>query len=142
MPKHLKTGIDRCFFLPIREKGAKGEDITKFELFLLVGGENCLAFRFEPAHPPPTTHGYGHVQMCREMVKKTVVASGIPPWLPIRYPAIPTFTSEPLRMFLSMATAVHGYVGGILTVLQDVFQTSNRSGEVGVYFDELKKMLN
>jgi hypothetical protein len=136
MPKHPKGGVERCFFLPIREAQPNGQVRTAFELFLLVARKDCLAFRFEPADPPNSAHGYGHVQLSRNMVKKTVEVRGVPSWLPDSYPAFAIATSDPLRMFLMMATAVHGYSGGIVTVLQDVFQKAS------AYLGELKVMLN
>src|SRR5689334_972888 len=60
MPKHPKKGIDRCFFLPVREIQHGGTETVAFELFLLVARTDCLAFRFEPAHKGPTVHNYGH----------------------------------------------------------------------------------
>jgi len=142
MPKVPTGGIERCFFLPIRETTDKGEEIASFDLFLLVARTDCLAFRFEPAHVPQTTHRYGHVQMSRKMLRKSIEPTGVPKWLPVSYPAFPLATSDPLRMFLSMATAIHGYEGGVTRVLQDIFRGVGRAREVGPYLDELKKLLN
>lgn len=138
MPKHPKGGIERCFFLPIREKINGGKERTTFELFMLVARKDCLAFRFEPAHKPPSNHSYGHVQMSRKMLRKTVEVKTVPQWLPDSYPAFPIATSDPLRMFLAMTTAVHGYSGGLVTVLQEVFQKASRASDLAVYLNELK----
>ena len=139
MPKVPSGGIERCFFLPIRQIDGKGKDIAIFELFLLVARKDCLAFRFEPADAPPSTHGYGHVQMSRKVLRKSVEPTGIPAWLPDSYPAFPIATSDPLKMFLSMVTAIHGYEGGMTRVLQEIFQ--NRPSFAALYRDELKKLL-
>jgi hypothetical protein len=142
MPKHPKGGIERCFFLPVREIKAGGQEKVAFELFLLVARTDCLAFRFEPAHAFPSTHGYGHVQFSRKMLRRTIEVPNIPDWFPVSYPAFAISTSDPLRMFLSMATAVHGYSSGLVSVLQDIFQTASRAADSAAYLNELKKMLN
>jgi hypothetical protein len=139
MPKHRKGGIERCFFLPIREV-RNGKEKWAFDLFLLVGAKNCLAFRFEQAHPAPSTHDFGHIQMSRKMLRKEIIPKTLP-WIPDSYPAFPIPTSDPLRMFLCVATAVHGYGGGVMTVLQEIFQSASRLGELGLYVDELKQVL-
>ena len=139
MPKRPRKGIDRCFFLPIRTKGASGQDVVAFDLFLLVSQMNCLAFRFEPPHKPPTTHGYAHVQMSRKMVRKTIEPSGIPAWLPQSYPAFPVFNASPVSMFLALTTAVHGYVDGIERLLLEIFQ--GQPAYQTLYRSELVKLL-
>lgn len=139
MPKHPKKGIERCFFLPLREVEAGGNETVGFELFVLVARTDCLAFRFEPAHKPPSVHNYGHVQLSRKMVRRTIEVKGIPVWLPDSYPAFPILTSEPLKAFLCMVTAVHGYEDGCTSVLQDIF--AGRSAELRLYLDELRKIL-
>lgn len=62
MPKRPKHGIERCFFLPIREMKARGEETVAFELFLLVEKKNCLGFVSNPRirSRPPTI-----LVMCR-----------------------------------------------------------------------------
>jgi len=139
MPKHPKKGIERCFFLPLWEMLSGGKEAVAFELFVLVARTDCLAFRFEPAHKPPSVHNYGHVQLSRKMVRKTIEVRGIPNWLPDSYPAFPILTSEPLTAFLCMVTAVHGYEDGCTAVLQDIF--AGRPGELALYLNELKKIL-
>jgi hypothetical protein len=142
MPKVSHGGIDRCFFLPVREYDGVEETVT-FELFVLVARTDCLAFRFEPAHRLPLTrHGYGHVQMSRKMLRRTIEVLGIPQWLPNTYPAFPISTSDPLRMFLAMATAVHGYAsGGLEDLLTQIFREASRALDVAPYHDELKDLL-
>jgi hypothetical protein len=141
MPKRPTSGIERCFFLPVREIESGGQVTFAFELFLLVAQRNCLAFRFEPAHYAASAHNYGHVQLSRKMLRKTIDVNGIPDWVPVTYPAFPMLTSEPLKVFLCVITAVHGYHGGSVAVLQEIFQRASRASELAFYLDELKKML-
>jgi len=142
MPKPGKSQkIDRCFFLPIRQKTASGEKMY-FELVLLVSGTDCLAFRFEPADRPTWRHGYGHIQMNKKMLKKTINIGGIPQFIPDSYPAFPISTSSPLRMFFAMGTAVHGYADrGFAHLLVDVFQTAGRTSDSKPYLAELALFL-
>lgn len=116
MPNVNHSGILHCFFLPINEDGKMA-----FDLFLVVGSEQSLGFRFEPADPPASAHGYGHVQFNRSMFRKTMEVTGIPQWLPNHYPAFPIRSSEPLSMFLSMTTSVHGYESGMKQILPQLF---------------------
>jgi hypothetical protein len=141
MPKRPKHGIERCFFIPVREIKDGGEVTTGFELFLLVKEKKCLAYRFEPAHRLPSVHNYDHVQMSHEMLRQTI-PTAVPDWLPIKYPAFPLSTSDSLRSFLAMITAIHGYSGGVVSVLRDIFQKAGRAPETVLYLDELKKMLS
>jgi hypothetical protein len=140
MPKRPKHGIERCFFIPVREMKDRGEIAVGFELFLLVSHRNCLAFRFEAAHGFPSVHDYNHVQLSNQMLRRTITTAVLP-WLPNRYPAFPLSTTNPLRVFLAMITSIHGYTGGVVSVLQDIFQKAGRSPETLLYLDELKKML-
>lgn len=140
MPQHPpKRGFERSFFLPIRQEQQGSVRVT-FELFFLVEAKNGLAFRFEPAHPVGETHDYAHVQLTQQLLGKTLKAE-TPEWLPVSYPAFPTRASNPLGTFLYMATAVHGYSGGIMTVLTEIFSTAGRPKEAALYFDALKMML-
>ncbi len=143
MPRHPKRpGFERSFFIPVCQ--AKKETITVgFDLFLIVNAatKNCLAYRFEPAHDLPSVHNYGHVQMTQKLLLKTIPSKTID-WIPVSYPAYPLYSSDPLRMFLSMATAVHGYNNGILHVIQEVFVEVSRAREVGVYVNHLSQMLS
>jgi hypothetical protein len=138
MPKHPKKGIDRCFFLPVREIQADGNETLAFELFLLVARTDCLAFRIEPAHKLPV-HNYGHVQMSRTTRQKTIPVNGTPLWLPDTHPAFPVLTADPLKVFLCIATAVHGYDKGLTDVLTNIF--AGRPGELAKYLGILKGML-
>ena len=141
MPKKPKHGgIERSFFIPVREYKPSGEIAVSFELFLLVSGMNCLAYRFEPAHPMPTVHNYNHVQMSQQLLRKTI-PTAVPTWLPDKYPAFPLSTTNPLRVFLAMITAMHGYAGGVVAVLQDIFLKAGRAPETAAYLSELQAML-
>jgi hypothetical protein len=140
MPKRPKRGIERCFFIPVQEIKDGGEIAVGFELFLLVKEKKCLAYRFEPAHRLPSVHNYDHVQMSHQMLRQTI-PTAVPDWLPIKYPAFPLSTTSSLRVFLAMITAIHGYAGGVVSVLQDIFQKAGRVSEAVLYLDELKKML-
>jgi hypothetical protein len=141
MPKKPKHGIERCFFIPVREIRPNGQIVVGFELFLLVSGTNCLAYRFEPAHRFPSVHDYNHVQMSHQLLRRTI-PTAVPAWLPNKYPAFPLSTTDPLRVFLAMITAIHGYTGGVVSILQDIFWKAGRSRETVLYLDELKKMLS
>jgi hypothetical protein len=142
MPKPGKNPIERCFFLPIREKKADGSETLVLELLVLVARKDCLAFRFEPAHHHTSRHGYGHLQMNQKMLKGTIPIVGIPPWLPASYPAFPISTSDPLKTFLAMATAVHGYAsGGLPDLLADIFQKASRASDSAAYVAELRLFL-
>jgi hypothetical protein len=116
MPRVNHSGIMHSFFLPINEDGRMA-----FDLLLVVDFEESLGFRFEPADAPERAHGYGHIQMNRSMFRRTMEVSGIPKWLPNHYPAFPIRSSEPLPMFLSMATSVHGYETGMKQILPQLF---------------------
>ena len=140
MPKRSKNAFERCFFLPIREITANGCQSMGFELFVLVDESNCLAFRYEAAHPG-SIHDYGHVQLTKR-VKKRTAPTEIPSWIPDSYPAFPIGTSDPLNVFLAMAVSVHGYSGGFLEVLQEVLQTASRAREMRFYVKRLRVMLN
>ena len=78
--------------------------------------------------------------MCQKLVGKDIVVNTLD-WLPDRYPAFPITSSSPLQLFLCLATAIHGYADGVLTLLQEIFTTASRADEAELYVDELKKML-
>lgn len=144
MPRINHAGILFCFFLPIRT--ANGENVRfAFDLFLLVDDDNynCLGFRFEPADPPDHAHAYGHVQMNCKMLGGSLPVNGIPQWLPDSYPAFPICSSEPLQMFLSMTTSVHGYgsgyADGMQGILREAFQ--NRPLDAQRYLEKMNSFL-
>jgi len=130
MPNVNHTGILHSFFLPIKTEGK-----VAFDLLLVIASQQSLGFRFEPADPPEWAHGYGHVQLNRSMFRKTMEVTGIPQWLPNHYPAFPIRSSEPLTMFLTMATSVHGYETGMKTILPQLFP--NEPSTARQYLTEL-----
>ncbi len=140
-PKHpRRQGFERAFFIPrsVREGGGL---TVAFELFLMVSGDGCLAYRLEPAHPPPTHHGYGHVQFSRRLLRRTILPKKIPAWIPDRYPAHPLGTSDPWLLFLSMIVALHGYESGALRLIQEVYQAANSARQALVHVEKLKQLL-
>jgi hypothetical protein len=141
MPAHSKNPkLEQSFFVPLCKIDGQGQRIISFELFVLVRNEDCLAYRFEPAHQSPSRHNYSHVQMCRQVLGGRI-GTEAPDWIPDSYPAHPLYSSEPLSMFLSMMTAVHGYDGGILTVLNELFTQAGRPRDAQTYLDKLREML-
>ena len=131
MPRVNHADILHSFFLPIMQ-----DDKLAIDLLLIIGSQQSLGFRFEPADPPEWAHGYGHVQLNRTMFRKTMEVVGIPGWLPDHYPAFPIRSSEPLPMFLSMTTSVHGYETGMKRILPELFP--NEPGTAKQYLVELK----
>ncbi|HET7461453.1 MAG TPA: hypothetical protein VFJ82_09390 [Longimicrobium sp.] len=79
--------------------------------------------------------------MSQKLLERTISPNTLD-WIPVKYPAYPLGTSEPLKMFLAMATAIHGYSGGVLDVIRDIFTTAGRAGEVSTYIAELKKIVD
>lgn len=141
MPNPKKQPIERCFFLPVRRKSA-GRETLALELLVLVREKKCLAFRFEPAGRPSSRHGYGHLQMNQKMLEKKIKIEGVPEWMPDKYPAFPISTSDPLKMFLAMATAVHGYADrGFADLIVELFQQASRASDSAAYLSELKLFL-
>src|SRR5262249_15711745 len=137
-PKH--PAVERSFFIPVSRIDKAGQLQTTFELFLLVREKKCIAYRYEIAHSPPTVHDYDHVQMSQKMLRQTI-PTAVEPWIPVRYPAFPLLTTGSLKMFLVMVTAIHGYSGGVLSILQEIFQKAGRANETILYVKELKSML-
>jgi hypothetical protein len=117
MPMVNHSGILHCFFLPIPDANK-----VAFDLVLIVDGGRSLGFRFEPPDEGESTHGYGHVQMNKTMFHRTINVDGIPQWVPDSYPAFPQRASQPLELFLSMATSIHGYEKGMKQLLLDLFE--------------------
>lgn len=117
MPLVNHSGILHCFFLPMPEA-----ERMAFDLVLIIDADHSLGFRFEPAEEAESTHGYGHVQMNRTMFHRTIRVKGIPQWLPDSYPACPQRASQPLQLFLSMTTSVHGYEKGMKKIIFDLFK--------------------
>lgn len=143
IPRHpSKAGVYPGFFIPVRRIAAGGVETASFELFVLVRNTDSLAFRFEPAHPAPSTHNYGHVQMSRQILQGSIPVRGVPEWLPTSYPAIFSPMPDPLRTFLGMTVALHGNLGGAETVIREIFQSAGRPRDATVYLGLLKNMLS
>jgi hypothetical protein len=140
MPRQTR-GLLWCFFLPVRERH-NGELHVSFELVLIVTLKKSLGFRFEPADKQGT-HQYGHVQFNRRMLRGQKEISGIPSWIPDSYPAFVS-SSDPLRMFLSMVTAIHGYSAGVANgigeILKHIFSRESDARAVAAYLQELREL--
>jgi len=139
MPNIQKKETHYFFFLPFGKSDENGDIRAYFDLVVLVEDQKCLGFRFEPADLPDRAHGYGHVQLCHSMLGGSIKVPGIPEWLPDSYPAFSIATSDPLRMFLSMATAAHGHHGGVTQILKEIFQ--DRPIAISSYLNTLKSTL-
>lgn len=113
-----------------------------FDLILFVSFKDdrrCLAFRFEPADGPGSSHGYPHVQLSRSLSRRTFPVGCVPSWLPDSYPAVPVPARDSMDMFLSMAVAVHGFEGGMTRLLREIFEERPRDGRK--YVEKLDDML-
>ena len=133
-------GFERSFFLPSIE----GDRLRALTLFLLVNRarRDCVAFRFECAERTGSRHGYTHVQLTRDLrvAGRTNRLQGVPEWLPASYPAFPVPARDSLELFLAMATAVHGFPGGIDSLIVDLHQGGRMDRAVG-YQKKLRTML-
>ena len=128
-----------CFFLP-RVYESDGLESWTFVLFVLTNGKENMAFRFEPAGRDGGRHDYAHIQFCRNVIGDDFVLAGIPTWIPERDPAFPLPSSDPVKLFLSMATAVHGRSGGVDKVIIDMFQRANQVNATRKYIGLLNEM--
>ena len=112
-------------------------DLVSFVSFM--DHQHCLAFRFEPADEPHSSHGYPHVQLSRRLSRRTVPVDCIPSWLPDSYPAFPVSARDSTEMFLSMAVAVHGFGGGVKRLIEEMFR--ERPLLVRKYVEKLEDFL-
>ena len=135
MPKSSSRGPECFFFLPTHSRSSS----MTFELCVLCEQENILAFRFEKAHND-SRHDYGHVQFSRKIKEKTIGVR-TPDWIPVSYPAFPVPVDDPLSGFLSLVVSAHGYSGGFLRILMDIFQGASAAAKARFYHRELVKML-
>lgn len=119
-----KPGFEWSFFLPLSKFDGGKHPRISFELLVLVRETHCLAYRFEQTESPSSTHSYSHFQLCRELLGGKILVS-TPEWIPDSYPAHPLYSSDPMSMFLSMATAIHGYPDGMHEVLRRLFTNGN-----------------
>ena len=123
MPRiNYDRDIEQCFFLPI---GRPIDRRLTFELCLVLAGEQCLNFRFEPCQEG--THRYAHVQMTRTLNRMR--ADAIPSWLPESYPAFGIGSSDPIKMFLYMTRSIHGHHDGITHVIDEVFKENRAAAK-------------
>ena len=100
--------IERAFF---RFTGETPQ-IT-FNLFILVAEtKKGVVLRFEP--DGLGTHTYAHFQFCEGPDGAARL------WVPDSYPAFPCGVSDPMGLFLYMATSVHGYKEGLMKILKEM----------------------
>lgn len=126
--------IEQCLFSLRRIDDSR----TSFDLLLLCHDGQWLGFRFEPPDDIGS-HGYSHVQMCRKIKAHGAGdddVEGLVDWVPDHYPAFPVRASDPLQMFLSLVTSVHGFPGGVDEVLRELMPRP----EVKRYFDSLQEI--
>ena len=142
MPKvGYRSEIDHCFFLPRSiQSGATGGQ--SFILFILLADDQSLAFRFDPAEAGGKRHDYAHMQFCRTLNDVDLPFIEIPDWVPQRDPAFPLPSSDPVKLFLVMATAVHGRSGGVVQVIIDIFQQAGKTEMTKTYIDLLTQTLD
>lgn len=135
MPRgSYRSDLKYCFF--------RTENGISFLLYILVNDTNSLILRFEPADEPGWNHDYAHVQFCREDLGGGIVPLGIPDWIPDSYPAFPLPSSEPLKLFLSMITAVHGRSNGIQNIFREIFQEAGQAKKYREYITVLDEILD
>ena len=132
MPKHGYRRIEWCFFSP----QMAGRRLRSLILFVLVNRarKDYIAFRFESSRRG--AHGYSHLQLTRRS-SPSGPALPVPQWLPESYPAFPVPARNWTEMFLVMATAVHGRVGGVDDVLRNILGANDAK----TYLATLKRVL-
>lgn len=139
MPKAPDT-IEQAFFLPLSDPVEGSPPRYSFELFIIVGDNSCMAFRWELGHSAPSTHGYSHVQMCRRLARRELGISCLPDWIPDNYPAVPIRAANSFGLFLCMVTAMHGLEGGILQLIVEMMQ--GEPGARNTYIDKIRRHFN
>ena len=140
-----KKGFEWSFFSRIMRSG----QMISLVLFILVNRarKDSVAFRFEGSAEGP--HGYSHVQLTSKLPELGLAASssedevswGVPRWLPASYPAFPIVARNWTEMFLSMMTAVHGYNGGVDSLINEIFQQAGRVKDAQKYMEVLDSVL-
>ena len=110
MPFTHNIGIEHCLFVPRWD----GRNVVAFELLAVMGTKKCLGLRFECAGQAGSAHCYPHVQFSTVLLKKdrtgaAVAPTGVPDFLPLRYPAIPLPGYDQFHLFVSMTLAIHGH---------------------------------
>ena len=136
-----KSEILFCCFLP-RAQQPGVLDRFSFVLFLMLKNDNSLVFRFEPAEESGYRHNYPHVQLCQNVIGMNPPPMGVPTFIPERDPAFPLPSSNPLKLFLSMATAVHGRSGGVEKLIRTIFAKGSAVSASQKYFKALNEMLD
>jgi hypothetical protein len=131
--KNQGKHIEQCLFSLRRVD----DNRTSFDLLLLCHNGSWLGFRFEPPDEIGS-HGFSHVQMCRKIKSHDASeeVEGLVDWVPDHYPAFPLRASDPLQMFLSLVTSIHGYPGGVDEVLRDLMPRP----EIKQFFDSLQEI--
>ena len=147
MPK-AGGDFEWCFYLPRKTN----DQLKSLLLFMLVdrGEEGSMAFRFECSEEG--RHGYSHVQLTSKLSKSGLSAMAnvdalneqapfLSRWLPTSYPAFPVPARDWTEMFLAMATAVHGYRGGVDELIREIFGAGPGTRDGKHYNELLNKML-
>ena len=138
MPRHgYKKRLEWCFFWP-KNVGRRSGALT---VLMLVNRANrhCVACRFESDFRG--AHGYTHVQFTAKWGNGGEALPHVPQWLPASYPAFPIPAQNWTELFLVMATAVHGYCGGVDVVLRELFQAAAPAERAQRYMDVLAERL-
>ena len=137
MPRHGYKKLEWCFFWPKRVQ----RRLRSLTLFVLVNRANrhCIAFRFESS--TRGAHGYTHVQLTSKWSRPGVGLPAVPQWLPTSYPAFPIPAENCTELFLAMATAVHGWRGGVDVLIQELFQSAGLPQRAERYSDMLEGRL-
>lgn len=133
MPRLRCPSVDVGFFFAPVCQG----NVVSFDL-VCVAGSICFGLRFEP--PGEGTHRYAHFQFTSNMLGKAHPLSGMPP-LPESYPAFPTGTSDTVQLFLYLVTAVHGYHGGALELLGEIFREASMTHHLAEYTETMRRVL-
>lgn len=105
------ANFDWAFFVP-RFMMEGSEPTCAFCLLLWKGDPTAgggkgriYSFRFEPTQMG--SHEYAHIQLTRD-VRDPNLETDLPSWMCTSYPAFP-IASSPLRMFLTVLVAIHGF---------------------------------
>ena len=127
-----------AFFAP--GVGGAGPAGLSFDLVVLSQQGSPFAFRFEPGSDYSTTrHGYDHVQLNESLGKRQVPMEGAVSPLPTTYPAFPIPSKDPVKRFLTLAVAMHGYPSGVDQVLDDAFK--GRANRQKTYLEITKAIM-
>ena len=108
----------------------------KFELFVVVDEQNCLGFRFEPAHSEGA-HKYNHIQITSsdDVFRLRGYPRGYLKAIPRSRWALASLED----LFFYMAVSVHGYEGGMERVIGEIFEDDATLKKK--YLDELAEKI-